>query len=81
MSFLIRSLIFYLYISEWWKILFFSFSYLCSIAGYSYTSLTTEMDWCDTAESRSITGCRPAIGGEEQTRYTGKYYSPPLCFA
>ena len=26
MSFLIRSLIFYLYISEWWKILFFSLS-------------------------------------------------------
>ena len=33
------------------------------------------------AVSRSITGCRPAIGGEEQTRYTGKYYPPPLCFA
>ena len=48
MSFLIRSLIFYLYISEWWKILFFSFLYLYSIAGYSYTSLKTEMDWCDT---------------------------------
>ena len=30
------------------------------------------------AVSRSITGCRPAIGGEEQTRYTGKYYPPPL---
>ena len=26
MSFLIHSLIFYLYISEWWKILFFSLS-------------------------------------------------------
>ena len=30
---------------------------------------------------RNITGCCPAIGGEEQTRYTGKYYPPPLCFA
>ena len=27
--------------------------------------------------SRNITGCRPAIGGEKQTRYTGKYYPPP----
>lgn len=26
----------------------FLLSYLCSIAGYSYTSLKTEMDWCDT---------------------------------
>ena len=33
------------------------------------------------AVSRGITGCRPVIGGEEQTRYTGKYYPPPLCFA
>ena len=33
------------------------------------------------AVSRGITGCRPAIGGEKQTRYTGKYYLPPLCFA
>ena len=31
--------------------------------------------------SRNITGYRPAMGGEEQTRYTGKYYPPPLCFA
>jgi len=32
--------------------------------------------------SRNITGYRLAIGGEKQTRYTGKYYPPPpLCFA
>ena len=32
--------------------------------------------------SRNITGYRLAIGGgEEQARYTGKYYPPPLCFA
>ena len=35
----------------------------------------------DTATHVVLYNRFPKIGGEEQTQHTGKYYSPPLCFA